>query len=105
MKARLTPIGAVVITVFAAGVLVFYLASGKAAAVGERVALLAILFTVADQLPAGIGGGWVLGKGRRSRSQSAPQPDYIERADTPSEDAWRREQQRYADKQHASDQE
>jgi hypothetical protein len=95
----------VVIAVFGVGIVVFFVASGTAAAAGGLVALLAVAFGVADQLPAGIGGGWVIGKGRRTRSQAVSQPDYIERAETPTEDAWRREQEHYAEKQRARDEE
>ena len=46
----------------------FFVASRTIAAVGGAVALLAMMFIVADQLPAGVGGGWVVGKGRRGKS-------------------------------------
>lgn len=103
MKVRLTPLGAVLILVFAAGVLVFFVGSGATAAIGGLVALVAIAFVVADQLPAGLGGGFVLGKGRRpSRDRPAPEPEYIERAATPPDAAWQREQKLYDEKESHS---
>jgi hypothetical protein len=74
-------------------------ASGRVAAIGGIVALLAVAFVIADQLPAGIGGGWVAGKGRRWRTgRVMPEPDYIQSAGMPSEDLWNREQERYGEK-------
>lgn len=100
MKVHLTPLGAVVIVVFAAGAVLFVVSSGVAAAIGGLVALLAIAFVVADQLPAGLGGNFVIGRNRRpSRDQRAPEPEYIERAGSPSEAVWRHEQELYDEKE------
>lgn len=100
MTGRVTPVGAVVLIVFAGGVVVFFVASRTPALVGGLVALLAVAFVAADQLPAGVGGGWVIGKGRRpGREVSTSEPEYIERAQTPSDDLWREEQRRYREKE------
>jgi hypothetical protein len=69
VKVRVTPVGAVVLVV--GGVVVFFVASRTAASVGGLVALSAGAFVAADQLPAGLGGGWVIGKGRRPGKRGA----------------------------------
>lgn len=102
---RLTGVGAAVLVLFLAGAVLFFVASRTVALVGGLVALLAVAFVAADQLPAGLGGGWMAGKGRRlRRDQVAPEPQYIERAETPSDDAWQAEQQRYREKHASSEQ-
>ena len=105
MKARITPIGAVVMLLIAAGSVLAFLGSGTAAKVGIVVAVLAVAFAIADQLPAGVMGGFLVRRRpARGRGIGAdPQPKYIERAAAPSEDAWRREQQRYQQKNSSDD--
>lgn len=99
----MTRLGVVLAVLFLAGAACFFVASGKVAAIGGIVALLAVAFVVADQLPAGVGGGWVVGKGRRWKAdRTMPEPEYIQRAGTPSEDLWRREQERYGEKNRES---
>ena len=100
MKSRVTRIGWVLMALIAAGVVVFFLASRVIAAVGAAVALLALMFIVADQLPAGLGGGWMVGKGRRGMSsgRSRREPEYIARTVEPSEQVWAREQERMREK-------
>jgi hypothetical protein len=99
MKARITPLGVLLLLVLATGVVLTFVGSGTTSKIGFVLALAALVFMVADQLPAGLSGGWVVGKGRRPRPPVAdPEPQYIERAATPSAEAWRHEQELYRSK-------
>ncbi|MEA2210400.1 MAG: hypothetical protein QOF83_348 [Solirubrobacteraceae bacterium] len=75
MKLRVTPVGAVVLVLAVVGLALFLFASGTVAGVGLLLMVLAVAFVAADQLPAGLSGGWVLGKGRRRHDdQITPEP-------------------------------
>lgn len=103
MRNRVTRAGLALAVVCVAGAVVFFVGSGKVAWVGGLVALLAAAFAVADQLPVGVGGGWMVGKGQRWKTErAAPEPEYIAAADEPSDEEWRREQQRYEEKNDGS---
>ena len=102
MKARVTPLGGLLLLVLATGVVLTLVGSGTTSKIGFVLALGTLIFMVAGQLPAGLTGGWVVGKGRRSRAPVAdPEPQYIERAATPSAEAWRHEQELYREKTDA----
>ena len=104
MKARITPVGAVLLLVLATGVVLAVFSSGTASKIGFVLALGSVVFMVADHLPAGLTGGWIVGYGRRSRAPVAdPEPEYIERAGTPSAEAWRHEQELYRNKDESGD--
>jgi hypothetical protein len=99
MKARMTPLGGLLLLVLATGVVLTLVGSGTTSKIGFVLALGAVILMMADQLPAGLTGGWIVGKGRRSRAPVAdPEPQYIERAATPSAEAWRHEQEFYREK-------
>ena len=98
MKARITPTGAVVLLVLAAGVVLVSVASGTAVKVGWVLVFLTVAFMAADRLPAGLTGGFFVGRGPARRTSVNAEPEYIERAATPSQHAWRREEQHYRGK-------
>lgn len=95
-----TPLGLALLLMVAAGVLLVIVASGTAVKIGFVVAVVGVLGIIGANLPAGLLGGRGYGEGgagprRRLTEASAPEPDYIESTAPVSEDAWRREQQRY----------
>jgi hypothetical protein len=57
MKARITPVGPVVLLVLATGVVLTFLSSATTSKIAVVLAVTALVFTVADQLPAGLSGG------------------------------------------------
>ena len=80
------------------GLALLFFASGAASAVGLIVAVLAVAFMVADQLPAGLLGGWLArGPASGGRTQDAG-PDYIPETVPPSEGLWHKEQAQYDQK-------
>ena len=85
--------------VFVGGVVVFFVGSRTPALVGGLVALLAVAFVVADQLPAGVGGGWVIGQGAVQGVRCLRASPSTSSAQTPSDDLWREEQRRYREKE------
>jgi hypothetical protein len=88
--------------VLLAGIVLVIVASGTASKVGFVLAFLAVAFVVAGQLPTGMtGGGWMVGQQRPRDTVADPEPEYIDRAATPSEDDWRREQERYRDRERS----
>jgi hypothetical protein len=104
VSVRPTRLGLFLVAVFVVGAVVFFVSAGKVAVVGGIVALLAVAFGMADQLPAGVGGGLTLEQGTRWRSTTpVREPEYIEHAEEPSEDAWRREEELYRRKANSED--
>jgi hypothetical protein len=94
---RISPLGLVLLMFLAVGVVLVFAASGTAATVGWIVALVALLLMVGDQLPAGLAGG-SRGIRRSAADDSTPAPDNVDKAAQPSEDAWRREEQLYRER-------
>ena len=97
MKTRITPAGAIVVVLFTAGVAIALLGDGVAAKAGMTVAVIAFLLVVGDQLPSSLMGPYFAGRPRRG-FRAGRGPDYIAQAAEPSEDVWRREQERYEQK-------
>ena len=97
-----TRLGVALMLMVAVGVLLVFVASGTTAKVGFGVAVAGVLVIVGANLPAGLVGGLGSGGGRSPRRRlteaSAPEPEYIESTAPVSEDAWRREQQRYRER-------
>ena len=93
-----TPLGLALIVMVAVGVLLVLLASGIAVKIGFVVAVVGVGGIIGGNLPAGLVGGRGGGDAgpRRTLTEAAPpEPEYIESTAPVSEDAWRREQQRY----------
>ncbi|MGZ4184120.1 MAG: hypothetical protein ACXVUE_02765 [Solirubrobacteraceae bacterium] len=98
-----TPLGLALLLMAAVGVMLVLLASGATAKVGFGVAVVGVLAIIGGNLPAGLLGGRGFGQGgaaprRRLKEASPPEPEYIESTAPVSEDAWRREQQRYRER-------
>jgi hypothetical protein len=96
-----TPIGVALLLTVVVGLLLMFVTSGIAAKVGFGVAVAGVLGIVGPNLPAGLSpgrGGGGAGLPRRLREASPPDPEYIESTASVSEDAWRREQQRYRER-------
>jgi hypothetical protein len=97
----LTPIGVALLLMVVVGLLLVFLTSGTSAKVGFGVAVAGVLGIVGPNLPAGLSpgrGGGGTGLPRRLREASAPDPEYIESTAPVSEDEWRREQERYRER-------
>jgi hypothetical protein len=85
----MTPAGWLVAVLVIGGGIVFFVAPGAVAGIGAFVAIMAVLVVIGDRLPAGIGGGWVIGKGRTERQGARdPQPEYIARTVEPPDELW-----------------
>jgi hypothetical protein len=100
---RVTPLGLAFLLMVAVGVVLLFVASGTAAKVGLGVAVVGVLLIVGWNLPPGLspgigGSGGGAGLPRRLREASPPDPEYIESTAPVSEDAWRREQRRYQER-------
>ena len=96
MRSWITPVSSIGLGGLLAGLGLLFLGSGTVAKVGFGIALLAVLFLVADILPRGVMGGWGGAPGLRASARpAAPEPEYIDHADVPSEQAWAQEQERY----------
>jgi hypothetical protein len=97
-----TPLGLAMVVMVAVGVLLVLLASGTAVTVGFVIAVVGVGGIIGGNLPAGLVGGFGGGGGgaprRRLTEASTPEPEYIESTAPVSEDAWRREQQRYRER-------
>ena len=98
MRSWITPASSIGLGGLLAGLGLLFLGSGTVAKVGFGIALLAVLFLVADMLPRGVM-GWGGAQGLRASAKPAPpEPEYIDHADVPSEQAWAQEQERYRHK-------
>lgn len=97
-----TPLGLALLLMVVAGVLLVLLASGTAVKVGFVVAVVGVGGIIGGNLPAGLVGGrgsGGAGPRRRLTEASTPEAEYIESTAPVSEDAWRREQQRYGERE------
>ena len=94
-----TPLGAALLVMVAGRVVLVFVGSGTTAKVGFGVAVAGLVTIIGANLPAGLvgglGGGGSRSPRRRLTEAQAPEPEYIESTAPVSEDAWRREQQRY----------
>ena len=95
---RITRIGVVLLVLLAASIVAVFVGSSGVQTAGFAVATLIIVFLVADQLTTRVGWFGLITMGRADTSPIAKgrdEPEYIERADQPSEEAWEREEASY----------
>jgi hypothetical protein len=98
---RLTPVGVGLVLMVVVGALLVFVASGTTAKVGFGITVIGVAGLVGGNLPAGLvggRGGGGAGPRRRLKEASPPDPEYIESTGSVSEDAWRREQERYRER-------
>ena len=95
VRIRLTMVGALGLTGLIVGLLLLFMTTGAASAAGLVMSVLAVAFLVADQLPSGLTGGFVVGARAPQRTPPDPEPEYIDKAAVPSDAAWQQEAERY----------
>lgn len=98
---KLTRFGVTVIVVVVTGGIATFVSSGVVAKIGAAVAVVGILFLVADQLPTGLMRGAPRPSQRVLPHPSAPEPEYVATTEPASEELWQPEQDRYRQRQRS----